>query len=202
VGPRGSLLVRPASNTTYTLQAVGPGGTSTAGPVTVTVQAHPATSLTYGTPAAASLQLVADPCANPCTTVTLRIKPTATVQLRGLAFNLPLDTTKVSFGGFGVGSALANAVPKATMGSGPLRDVLVIGIAFTGTGTAVAQDAVLDPSNPAVDEVAHFTLSLLSAGGAGTVFDGAAPGVGYKAVVQNAAGRTYNAVAVSKLDAN
>ena len=204
LGPRLSLVVRPATNTTYTLQAVGPGGTSSAGPVTVTVQAHPATSLTYGTPAAAPLQLVADPCTTPpCTTVTLRIKPTATVQLRGLAFNLPLDKTKVSFGGFDVGPALANAaVKKATMGSGLLQDVLVIGIAFTGTGTAVAQDATLDASNPAADEAAHFTLTLLSAGGAGIVFDGAAPGVGYKAVIQNAAGRTNNAIAVSKLDAN
>jgi hypothetical protein len=204
VGPRRSLVVRPATNTTYTLHAVGPGGTSTAGPVTVAVQAHPATSLTYGTPAAAPLQLVADPCTSPpCTAVTFRIKPTATVQLRGLALNLPFDTTKVSFGGFDVGPALANANTKvAAMGSGLLQGVLVIGIAFNGTGAAVAQDATLDASNPAADEAAHFTLTLLSAGGAGTVFDGSAPGAGYKAVIQNAAGRTYNAIAVSKLDAN
>jgi len=31
VGPRRSLVVRPATNAAYTLQAVGPGGTSTAG---------------------------------------------------------------------------------------------------------------------------------------------------------------------------
>jgi len=100
----------------------------------------------------------------------------------------------VSFGGFDVGPALANAAAKkATMGSGLLQDVLVIGIAFTGTGAAVAQDATLDASNPAADEAAHFTLTLLSAGGRGAVFDGAAPGVGYKAVIQNVAGRTYNA---------
>src|SRR5207253_703344 len=166
VGPRRSLVVRPAATTAYTLQAVGPGGTVTTPPLTVTVDPHPATALTYSNPASGALQLVAD--CSPCAPVTLRIKATATVQLRGVALNLPLDSTKVTFDGFAAGPALTGGVSKATMGRGPLQDVLVIGIALEGTGTAAAQDVTLNSG----DELAHFTLGLVSAGveeGIGTV---------------------------------
>jgi hypothetical protein len=196
VGPRRSLVVRPATNTTYTLQAVGPGGTSTAGPVTVAVQAHAATSLTYTAPPSGALQLIAD--CSPCAPVTLRIKATATVQLRGVAFNLPLDSTKVTFDRFAAGPALTGAVSKATMGRGPLHDVLVIGIAMEGTGSAPAQDVTLNPG----DELANFTLGLVPAGGSGTVFNGAAPPPAYKSSLQSSSARVSNAIAVGKLDAN
>jgi len=195
LGPRLSLVVRPAATATYTLQAVGLGGTSTAGPVTVTVTPQSATKLVYSAPPAAPLQLVADPgCTDPCTDLTLHIQASADVQLRGLAINLPLDTTKVSFTGFV--PTLPGAVSQAAMGSGPLQDTLVIGVALKGTGTAVAQDAALHSG----DQVGSFTLRLLPAGGVGNVFDGAAPAVGYKAIVQGAAGR--GTVAIGKLDAN
>jgi hypothetical protein len=199
VGPRRSLIVRPAATTTYTLHATGPGGALTNPPsVTVFVQAQAAATLAYTPPVAASLQFIADPpCANPCTGMTFHIRATSTVQLRGLAFNLPLDTTKVSFGGFAPGSALAAAVSKATMGTGPLQDLIVIGIALEGTGTAPASDVTLNPG----DDLGSFTLTLNPAGGVGNVFDGGAPSVGYKAAIQSAAGRTQNAIAIGKLDA-
>ena len=196
VGPRRSLVVRPAATTAYTLQAVGPGGTVTTPPLTVTVDPHPATVLTYSNPASGALQLVAD--CSPCAPVTLRIKATATVQLRGVALNLPLDSTKVTFDGFAAGPALTGGVSKATMGRGPLQDVLVIGIALEGTGTAPAQDVTLNSG----DELAHFTLGLVSAGGGGTIFDGAAPQPAYKSSVQSSSGRISSAIAVGKLDAN
>ena len=196
VGPRRSLVVRPAATTAYTLQAVGPGGTVTTPPLTVTVDPHPATALTYSNPASGALQLVAD--CSPCAPVTLRIKATATVQLRGVALNLPLDSTKVTFDAFAAGPALTGGVSKATMGRGPLQDVLVIGIALEGTGTVPAQDVTLNSG----DELAHFTLGLVSAGGSGTIFDGAAPQPAYKSSVQSSSGRISSAIAVGKLDAN
>jgi hypothetical protein len=197
VGPRRSLTVRPAVTTTYTLLAVGPGGTTTSAPITVTVDPHPATTLTYTPPATGSLQLVADPC-NPCSAVTLRIMATASLQLRGLALNLPLDSTKVSLDGFAAGAALSSAVSKAIMGTGPLQDVLVVGLALPGSGAAPAQDVTVN----AGDELASFRFGLLSAGGRGAVFDGAAPRPGYKASVQTASGRIPGAIAVGKLEAN
>ena len=198
VGPRRSLVVRPAATTAYTLQAVGPGGKVTTPPLTVTVDPHPATSLTYTAPSSGALQLVADAC-SPCGAVTLRIKATATVQLRGLAFNLPLDSTKVTFDGMlGAGPAWPDRFRKATMGRGPLQDVLVIGMALEGTGTAPAQDVTLNPG----DELANFTLGLVSAGGSGTVFDGALLPPAYKSSMQSSSGRISSAIAVGKLDAN
>jgi hypothetical protein len=195
VGPRRSLVVRPAGTSTYTLKAVGPGGTSTAGPVTVTVTSNPATALVYTAPAAAPLQLVADTCsANPCTDLTLHLRAGSAVQLRGLALNIPLDTTKVSLTGFVTSLSPAS---KGTIGSGLLQGTLVIGVALEGTGAAPAQDVTLNPG----DEVGNFTLRLLPAGGVGNVFNGASPPVGYKALIQSAAGRTAGAVAVGKLDA-
>jgi len=196
VGPRRSLAVRPSVTTTYTLQAVGAGGTTMSAPLTVTVDPHPATTLTYSAPAAAPLQLVADAC-NPCSAVTLRIKATASLQLRGLALNLPLDSTKVSFDGFAVGAGLSSAISKAAMGTGSLQNVLVVGLALQGTGAAPAQDVTLN----AGDEVASFNFGLRSAGGRGTVFDGAAPGSAYKAMVQSSSGRTASAIAVGRLEA-
>jgi hypothetical protein len=203
LGPMRSLLVRPIANTTYTLNAVSSGGTLLQPPtVTVPVEPHPATTLAYGAPGPGALQLVADSCPIPCAAVTLRIKApssASSVKLRGLAFNLPLDTTKVSLvaGSFSKGAPMASAVSAATMGSGVLQDVLVIGMALEGNGSAAAQDVTLNPG----DELAHFILALNPVGGRGTVFDGAAPGSAYKAMVQSSSGRTASAIAVGRLDA-
>jgi len=163
----------------------------------VTVDPHPATTLTYTPSAATPLQLVADAC-DSCTVLTLRIKATASVQLRGLALNLPLDSTKVRFDGFAAGAVLSNAISKAAMGTGLLQDVLVVGLALQGTGAAPAPDVTLT----AGDELASFSFELLSAGGRGTVFDGAVPRAGYKASIQTASGRIPGAIAVGKLEAN
>jgi hypothetical protein len=215
VGPRRSLVVRPTATcasapcvTTYLLEATGPGGTLPAPlSATVSVTPRPAARLTYvpATPTAGQvLQLVADPCGSACTTMTFHIVPAgAAVPLRGFAFNLPLDTGKVSFNpsSFAPGAGLSGADARATIGTGPLKDVLVVGIALKGSGTAPAAD--VDPGA----EVAHFELRLVPGGGVGTVFDGSAPGPAYKAVIQHQptsqlqSGRSAGAIAVGKLDA-
>ncbi len=203
VGPQRSLVVRPQATTTYSLQATGPGG---ALPVplttTVNVDSRPASGLTYTAPtptAGQLLQLVADPCTSPpCTTMTFHIVSSGgAVPLRGLAFNLPLDTTKVGFNpsSFATGPGLSAADARAIMGTGPLKDVLVMGIALKGTGTAPAPD--VDPGA----EVARFALDLVSAGGVGTVFNGSAPSPTSKASIQRASGRSAGAIAVGTLAA-
>jgi hypothetical protein len=200
VGPMRSLLVRPSVETTYTLNAVSSGGALANPPsVTVPVTARPGTNLVYTPPAPGTLQLVADACANPCASLTMRIVAAATTALRGVALNLPLDTTKASFvpGSFAPGAPLAAAASAATMGNGVLHDVLVVGVALKGTGTAIAPDIALNPG----DELAHFTLALVASAGQGTVFNGAASGLAYKAVIQSSAGRTASAIAVGTLEA-
>ncbi len=199
-------MVRPSVSTTYTLTAIGPGGALANPPKTlVAVSQNPATGLKYDPPTAvAPLELVADACVSPpCTSVTFKILATTAVQLRGAALNLPLDPTKVSFAdtSFGLGSPLAPAVSKATLGSGALQDVLVLGIALKGSSTAPAQDVTLN----AGDELAHFSLALLSGSGAGRAFDGASPaataGSPFKASIQSASGRATNSIAVGTLKA-
>jgi hypothetical protein len=202
VGPRRSLVVRPSTDTTYTLRAEGPGGALPSPPTTtVMVAPHPARTLVYGPPGPGALQLVFDSCNSPCTLVTLKIVTSTAVQLRGVALDLPLDTTKVTFDASTFSTPLAGAVPKATLGSGALQDTLVLGIALKGTGTAPAQDLSLSSGA----ELARFTLALLSTGGSGTVFDGAAlaasPASPYKAIIQSGSGRAANAIAVGKLEA-
>ena len=203
VGPRRSLVVRPPATTTYTLQAEGPAGGKLVTPptATVTVSAHPGSTLEYTPPPAGALQLVADVCPSPCTSMTLRIMAAATVQLRGVALDLPLDSTKARFDSGSFASSLSSAVSQAAVGSGPLQDAVVVGLALEGDGSAPAQDVTLNPG----DELAHFSLTLLPAGGPGVVFDGsalaAAPGSAYKASVQSAAGRATNAIAIGTLEA-
>ncbi|HZR09145.1 MAG TPA: hypothetical protein VFA79_11235, partial [Myxococcales bacterium] len=202
VGPRRSLRVSPSATTTYTLHATALGGDLPAPPsATVTVDPHPGSSLSYTPPNGAALQLVSDACTIPCASVTLRIKATAPVALRGAALDLPLDATKVSFDPSSFSASLPGAVARATMGSGPLQDVLVVGIALPGSGTAPAPDVTLGPG----DELAAFSLTLRPAGGRGVVFDGfalaAGSAVAYKASIQRASGRAGNAIAVGKLEA-
>ena len=204
LGARRSMVVRPSSTTTYTLRASGPGGEVAVPPTaTVNVTPHPGTTLSYQPPAGGALQLVAEPCANPCTSLRLTIRATAPVQLRGAALDLPLDDSKVSFdpASFGVGTALAGAAGSAAAGSGPLQGAVAIGVALKGTGSAPAPDVTLAPG----DELAHFSLALNPAGGRGIVFDGstlaAGGGSSYKAIIQRATGRAASAIAVGRLEA-
>jgi hypothetical protein len=199
VAARRDLVVRPAATTNYTLDAIGPGGPLPSPPhAVVTVEPHPATNLVYTAPSAGDLQMVADSCVSPCTEVTLRIKATAKVQLRGIALDLPLDRLKVGFLPADFVSSFPGAVSQAKVGSGPLQDTLVIGIALEGSGSAPAPDATFNSG----EELARFKLTLLSAGGRGPVFDGASTaGTAYKASIQSASGRTANAIAVGKLEA-
>ena len=195
-GPRRSLVVRPAATTTYT------GGALATPPIaTVTVTPRAGTTLSYAPPTAGALQLVADPCSAPCSAVTLKIKATAAIQLRGVALDLPLDPTKVGFNPSTFSTPISGALSKAALGSGSLRDTLVLGLALKGSGAAAASDLTLNPG----DELARFTLTLSPAAGAGVVFDGAAlaaqPASAFKAVLQRASGRVANAIAVGKLEA-
>jgi hypothetical protein len=128
----------------------------------------------------------------------LRITAEANVQLRGMALDLPLDVTKVRFDPASFVSSVAGAECKAKLGSSALQDTLVIGIALKGTGSAPAQDVTFNTGQ----DLASFKLTLLSAGGRGTVFNGASTaGTAYKASIQSASGRTANAIAVGKLEA-
>ena len=83
---------------------------------------------------------------------------------------------------------------KVAIGSGPLRDTLVLGAARKGGGSAPAADAHLS----AGAEVARFVVTLQSAGGSGPVF---VPGSGVSSYIQNASGRSAGAIAVGELDA-
>lgn len=202
LGPRRSLRVSPSATTTYALHAAALGREFPDPPtVTVTVEPNPGSTLSYTPPGAGALQLVADACASPCTSLTLRIKATAAVQLRAAALDLPLDPTKVSFDPASFSASLPGAVARATMGAGPLQDVLVVGIARQGSGSAPAADVTLNPG----EDLAQFSLTLRPGGGRGGVFDGfalaAGSAVAYKAIVQRASGRAVNAIAVGKLEA-
>jgi hypothetical protein len=201
LGPRRSLLVRPAADTTYTLHGAGPGGPLSSQPaVKVSVTPHPASRLSYQPPSGGALQLLADACADPCAGITLRVRAASDVPLRGFALNLPLDLTKVSFDPATFVSSLAGAPARAALGKGPLAGTLVMAAALEGIGTAAATDVTL----PAGAELLRFNLSLISAGGRGSVFSGAAPVANpvYKALIQSASGRSANLLAVGSLDAD
>lgn len=168
-GPLKTATVEPAQTTTYTLTAVGMGGNDTR-PLAINVTPMPGTTLVYtASSAAATLNLLADACSTPCTSIIFRLKPATTVSLRGVALNIPLDAAKVSLDPATLGSFVTDTPPahKAVIGAptGPLKNTLVLGAALKGSGTAVAAD--VSPS-----EVAHFTLTLVPAGGQGTVFNG------------------------------
>ena len=205
LGPRRSLVVRPSATTTYRLHASGPGGDLPDPPPAATVEVipHPGTALGYTPPSGGALQLVAEPCGAPCTSLTLVVRATAPLQLRAAALDLPLDASKVAFdpATLAVGPALAGAAAKGALGSGPLEGALVIGVALKGSGSAPAADVGL----AAGDELLRFSLALKPAGGRGVVFDGSALAAGagssYKASIQRAAGRAANAIAVGRLEA-
>lgn len=194
LGVAKSLLVRPAATTTYALTGTGPGGVAGPQQITVTVTPRVASTLAYTPPLVSSevLELVADACAAPCTTLTLRVLAAQAVALRGVSLDLPLDSTKLSLDPATFNSALDAG--KAVLGTGRLRDTLVLGAALKGTGTAPAADRSLAKGA----ELAHFSVALQPAGGQGIVFDGAAA---FAAFIQSASGRTPGGIAVGRLEA-
>lgn len=195
LGVAKSLVVRPSATTTYALTGTGPGGVVGPRQITVTVTPRAATALVYTPPVVSSekLQLIAA-CvgAPPCTTMTLRLVTAAAVALRGVAIDLPLDSTKLSLDPLTFVSALDAG--KAVLGTGPLRDTLVLGVAMKGTGTAPAADQAF----AAGAELARFSVALQAAGGQGIVFDGAAA---FASFIQSASGRTPGGIAVGRLEA-
>jgi len=195
LGVAKSLVVRPATTTTYALTGSGPGGVVGPRQITVTVTPRAATALAYTPPVVTSekLQLVAA-CVGPppCTTMTLRVLTATAVALRGVAIDLPLDSTKLSLDPATFGSVLDAG--RVLLGTGPLRDTLVFGAAMKGTGTAPAADQSL----AAGVELAHFSVALQSVGGQGVVFDGAAA---FASFIQSASGRNPGGIAVGRLEA-
>lgn len=197
LGPLRSLVVRPASTTTYTLHASGPGGSdSKTAPVTVTAQAGQTLAYTEPAPDSRPLKLTAaggPGCSG--TSCTLLLVAQAATSLRGVALDLPIDATKVSLSASSTSLGAPTPAFKAALGSGPLLGTLVVGAALEGSGTAPAADQ----SFLAGAEVARFTLTLVPAGGRGPVFDGAAMGIA--SWLQSSA-RSANVIAVGKLNAN
>jgi hypothetical protein len=201
LGPLRSLVVRPASNTTYTLQATGPGGSDSRDlPVAVTPQAGQ--SLAYTEPAASGQPLKLTAAVGPgcsATSCTLVLVARGDTSLRGVALNLPIDASKVSLDQSAANTNTSLGAPtpafKVALGSGPLVNTLVVGSALEGTGTAVAADQAFASGA----EIARFTLALVPAGGRGPVFDGTAAGLA--SWLQSSA-RSADVIAVGKLDAN
>jgi hypothetical protein len=193
LGTARSLVVRPSATTTYTLTGSGPGGTA-AQDVTVTVTARPATTLSYAPRAVTTekLRLVADACPAPCTALTLRLQAAAPVSLRGVALDLPSDSTRLALDP--ASFATAFDAGKAVLGSALLHDTLVVGAALKGSGGTPAADTPL----AAGAELAHFSVSLQAAGGPGVVFDGAQA---FTSFIQSASGRTPGGIAVGRLEA-
>lgn len=202
MGPARSLLVRPAVTTTYALTGIGPGGAAGPQRLTVTVTPRAATTLAYTPPVPGSeqLRLLADACPTPCATLTLRLLAAGATGLRGVSFNLPLDSAKVTLDPASFGSGFDTG--KAVLGTGPLRDQLVFGAAMKGSGAAPAPDQSLAGGA----ELAHFSVALQAAGGQGIVFDGAAAFASGcercgAAFIQSASGRTPGGIAVGRLEA-
>jgi hypothetical protein len=193
MGPRRTVVVQPAQTTTYTLLATGPAGTTSGGSVTVKVAPTAPTSLSASAPdTPAPLRLEASCTAETC---KLSLIATASVSLRGVALNLPIDASKVSVGPVTLDPAAfpAPSTGAVKLGFGPLQNVLVLGAAIQGSGAAAAQDAQLASGAHLLD----FDLTLQPSGGVGKVFDGAAA----QSWLQGALGRTSNAIAVGKLSA-
>ena len=208
LGPARSLTVRPSVTTTYTITGNGAGGTATK-TATVTVTPNAGVSLSYTPPTVGSekLKLIADApsCGTPTAcTVVMHVVAATAVSLRGAAFDLPLDSSKVTLDPttLGVGASfITDATPAAAavLGTGPLKDTLVFGAARKGAAGAAATDASLSTGN----ELAHFTLKLVPAGGKGVVFDGSTlsgnTAFQQSAVVRGAGGDTTSSIAVGQL---
>jgi hypothetical protein len=201
LGVKKSLVVRPSTTTTYSLTGTGPGGAAGPQQLTVSVKARAGTTLVYTPPTVTTekLQLVADPCSpTACTAMTLRLMAAAApVALRGVVIDLPLDSTKISLDPATFAAPFvtdASPAAKAALGTGPLKNTLVLGAALKGSGTAPATDRSL----AAAAEVLHFSVALQQSGGQGIVFDGATAFVSF---IQSFSGRTPGGIAVGRLEA-
>jgi hypothetical protein len=194
MGVAKQLVVRPAASTTYSLTGLGPGGV--AGPQTVTVQVtpRPGTTLQYTPPPSGSekLRLIADACSAPCPNLTLRLVAAVAVSLRGVAIDVPMDSSKTTLDPSTFSSSFDAG--KAVIGTGPLKETLVLGAALQGNAGTPAADRALG----AGDEVSHFVLALQPAGGQGVIFDG---GSAFSSWIQSASGRAPGGIAVGKLEA-
>jgi len=173
--------VRPLQTTAYTLAATGPTGTTTQ-TLTVMVNAAPATRLSFvpSDPTGAAVQLVADPCNQPCTTITLHLLAVHDFSANALGLDLPLDGLKAllhplgdtAAPGFVVDGPIrpGTAPPAQAIAlpvSGPLASVLTLGFAQKASGMgAVTTDALVK----AGDSLCTLRLDLNPAGGQGVVF--------------------------------
>ena len=192
LGVKKNLVVRPSVTTTYSLTGTGPGGAAGPQQLTVTVTPRAGTTLVYTPPTVTTEKLQLLATCSPCTPMTLQLVAAVPVALRGVAVDLPLDSTKISLDPATFVAALDTG--KAVLGSGPLHDQLVIGGALKGSATGLAADM----SFAANAEVLHFSVALQAPGGQGIVFDGATAFVSF---IQSASGRTPGGIAVGRLEA-
>jgi hypothetical protein len=176
-GAEKSTTVQAGETATFTLNANGPTG-STQASAQMVVTPVPANRLAYVQPVVTSevMQLVADPCVDPCTSITLRLLTTQAVTADALALDLPIQgkgKVAVHPGAFSVVKTAIDpgftppAAAIALPSSGPLAWVLALGFASKPAGNG-AKPGAKSFSSPT--ELASFALDLLPAGGAGTVF--------------------------------
>ena len=183
-----SKTVNPAATTTYTLTAMGAGPNAVA-TATVTVAATPGPVLVYTDPAVGTgkLRLVRNASSTDRHLVLDFKVGNGSLSLFGVALTLPLNASLVSFasstatslGGLSVSGPIdPGAAPAAAaarmMTSGPLAGKLVIGLARKKVAAA-------DGDISCAPGTTLFSIALDGAGtGTGTVFDGAAPGLGFR----------------------
>ena len=199
LGNSTSLTLRPQSTTTYTLTGRSLGGSPATQTRLVTVADRTGTTFSYTPPAASgpeALELVADPCAAPCATITFHLRARNATGARGVALNLPMDLNKVTPGPI-TPVALSGALVGIAAGNGALQDTLVLGAALKGAAGQPAADKGLSPQ----PDLLTFTLILKQAGGIGNVFDGATAGADPRFAFQ-LRGQAANpgGVAIGRLD--
>lgn len=93
VGTALGARVRPLADTSYVVQALGPGGSSTSNAVAVSVIGGPAAALAYQAPTPGAtdvVQLVADPASTPSLLV-LDVQAVVPFSASAFALDLPLD---------------------------------------------------------------------------------------------------------------
>jgi len=132
--------------------------------------------IVYTDPGAGKLRLIKDEQTTRTEIVLDLVVGDAPLTGYSAGFDLPLDASKVGFGGFTPGTALpAGTAPIAAMGTiprtGPMKDMLVTGQSQKASGDgAVTTDTTLAPG--AV--LYTIRLDLLDGASIGVVFDGTA----------------------------